>query len=69
MMTLLNLMQKLGLRPPSKDILVGWTIQIQAQRRKSPRTPTFSVDSIERTPWVQTLREMVLFLDWVRLHQ
>jgi adenylosuccinate lyase len=65
----LFLLNKLGLKAPSKDAMLQWASHIRALRRTSPHTVTLSVDSGQWAQPIKTLREMVLWLDWVRQHQ
>jgi hypothetical protein len=62
------LMKKLGLKPPSEEARMRWNEQIQTSRGKPSDAPRFSMDSNPRSP-IQTVRDMVLWLDWVRQHQ
>jgi hypothetical protein len=62
------LMKKLGLKPPSEDARLRWDEQIQISRARPSDAPRFSVDSNQPSP-IQTVRDMVLWLDWVRQHQ
>ncbi|HZP17563.1 MAG TPA: hypothetical protein VFB00_06345 [Terriglobales bacterium] len=62
------LMKKLGLKPPSEEARLRWNEQIQTSRGRSSDAPRFSMDSNQPSP-IQTVRDMVLWLDWVRQHQ
>jgi hypothetical protein len=61
------LMKKLGLKPPSEEVRLRWNEEIRASRGRSD-TPRFSTDRNLPSP-IQTVRDMVLWLDWVRQHQ
>ncbi len=63
------LMKELGLKPPSEEVRLQWTEQILASRREPPHPLRLSADSTQWMQPIQTLREMVLWLDWVREHQ
>lgn len=63
------LMKKLGLKPPSEEIRLQWTKQTQTARAMSLSTPRFSVDSTRWMQSLQTVRDMVLWLNLVRQHQ
>lgn len=60
-----SLMKKLDLRPPSEEVQVQWIQRVLASRRKSLGAPGLTVDAAP----IQTLRDMVFWLDWVRQHQ
>jgi hypothetical protein len=62
------LMKKLGLRPPSEEVRLRWNEEIRTSRGKPSDAPRFSTDSNQPSP-IQTVRDMVLWLDWVRQHQ
>jgi len=62
------LMRELGLKPPSGEARVRWNERIQTSRRTSLGAPKFSGESSLRSP-IQTVRDMVLWLEWVRQHQ
>jgi|SRR5215469_1806678 len=61
------LMKKLGLKPPSEDVRAQWAEQILASRRK-PLDPV-PLDSSRWMQPIQTVRDMVLWLNWIREHQ
>lgn len=63
------LMKKLGLKPPSEEARLRWNEQIRTLRATPPLTPGFSVDSTRWMQPIQTVRDMVLWLNWVRQHQ
>jgi hypothetical protein len=62
------LMKKLWLKPPSEEARVRWSEQIQTSRGRPSDAPRFSNDSNPPSP-IQTVRDMVLWLHWVRQHQ
>lgn len=62
------LMKQLGLRPPSEEARAQWTEQVLASRRKPP-LDFMPLDSGRWLQPIQTLRDMVLWLNWVREHQ
>lgn len=62
------LMKKLGLSPPAEEVRLRWNEQTRASRGTSLAPPRFSMDSSQSSP-IQTVRDMVLWLDWVRQHQ
>lgn len=64
----LLLMKKLGLKPPSEEARLRWNEEIRASRGRPSDAPRFSTDSNPPSP-IQTVRDMVLWLDWVRQHQ
>ena len=59
-----SLMQKLKLQPPTEELQLQWIQKVIASRR-AKAAPGSGVDS---TP-ILTLRDMVLWLDWLRQHQ
>jgi hypothetical protein len=59
-----SLMEKLKLQPPTEELQLQWIQQVIASRR-AKAAPGTGVDS---TP-ILTLRDMVLWLDWLRQHQ
>ena len=63
------LMKKLSFKPPSLEAQQQWSEQILASRATSPSTPGFSVDSTKLLQPIQTVRDMVLWLNWVRQQQ
>jgi hypothetical protein len=63
------LMKKLKLRPPSEEVPLQWTEQTQTARATSLSAPRFSVDSTRWMQSIQTVRDMVLWLNFVRQHQ
>ena len=63
------LMKKLGLRPLSLELQQQWSEQVLDSRSKSQRGPSFSADSTKLLQPIQTVRDMVLWLNWVRQHQ
>jgi len=62
------LMKKLRLKPPSEDVRLRWNEEIRAARGRPSDAPRFSTDSNPPSP-IQTVRDMVLWLDWVGQHQ
>ena len=62
------LMKKLGLKPLSEEARVRWNEQIQASRGEPSDAPRFSTHSNPPSQ-IRTVRDMVLWLDWVRQHQ
>jgi hypothetical protein len=62
------LMKKLGLKPPSAEARLSWNEEIRASRGRPSDVPRFSTDSNPPSP-IQTVRDMVLWLDWVREQQ
>ena len=62
------LMKKLGLKPPSEEVRLSWNEEIRASRGRPSDAPRFSTDSNPPSP-IQTVRDMVLWLNWVRQHQ
>lgn len=62
------LMKKLGLKPPSEEVRLRWNEEIRTSRGRPSDAPRFSTDSNPPSP-IQTVRDMVLWLDWVRQHQ
>jgi len=62
------LMKKLGLKPPSEEVRLRWIEEIQGSRARQADVPRFSMDSNQPSP-IQTVRDMVLWLHWVRQHQ
>lgn len=58
------LLEKLNLKPPSKELQLQW-IQLIIASRRAEAAPGFGVDSSS----ILTLSDMVLWLDWVRQHQ
>lgn len=63
------LMKKLSLKPPSEEAQRHWNEQALTSRATTLSTPRFSVDSSRWMQPIQTVREMVLWLNWVRQHQ
>jgi hypothetical protein len=63
------LLKKLGLKSPSEEVRLRWTEQTQTARAKSLSTPRFSVDSTRWMQSIQTVRDMVLWLNLVSQHQ
>jgi len=63
------LLQKLGLKPPSLEVHQQWSEQVLSTRAKSQSVPTFLLDSTKLLQPIQTVRDMVLWLNWVRQHQ
>jgi hypothetical protein len=61
------LLKELGLKPPSEEVRAQWTEQVLASRRK-PFDPV-PLDSRRWMQPIHTLRDMVLWLNWVREHQ
>jgi hypothetical protein len=61
------LMRELGLKPPSEEVRLRWNEEIRAPRGRPSGAPRFSTDLTP--PPIQTVRDMVLWLDWVRQHQ
>ncbi len=62
------LMRKLGLKPPSEEVRLRWIERILTSRGRPSDAPRFATDSNQPSP-IQTVRDMVLWLDWVRQHQ
>lgn len=62
------LMRKLGLKPPPAEARRQWNEQIQTSRARSA-APGFSVDSTQLMQPIRTVRDMVLWLGWVRQNQ
>ena len=63
------LIQELGLKPPSEETRLRWNEQIQTLRARSPVAPRFSADSTHLMQPIRTIRDMVLWLNWVRQNQ
>lgn len=63
------LMKELDLKPPSLELQQQWSEQVLHSRAKSRLTPKSSVDSTKLLQPIQTVRDMVLWLNWVRQHQ
>jgi hypothetical protein len=63
------LMKKLSLKPPSEEARLQRNEQILTSRATTPSTPRFSVDSTRWMQPIQTVRDMVFWLNWVRQHQ
>lgn len=63
------LMKKLNLRRPSESIQQEWLERSLSARTAVQATPTFSVDSSNILQPIRTVREMVLWLNWVREKQ
>ncbi|MBV9180950.1 MAG: hypothetical protein JO356_06530 [Acidobacteria bacterium] len=63
------LMKKLGLQPPSLEVQQQWSEQMLSSRMRPQNTPKLSADSSKLLQPIQTVRDMVLWLDWVRQHQ
>jgi hypothetical protein len=63
------LMKTLGLRPPSEEVRLQWAEQMLAARQKPPVTVTLTADSSRWMQPIQTVRDMVLWLEWIRQHQ
>jgi hypothetical protein len=59
-----SLMEKLKLQPPTEELQLQW-IQKVISTRRAKAAPGSGVDT---TP-ILTLRDMVLWLDWLRQHQ
>ena len=62
------LMKELRLKPPSEEVRLRWNEEIRTSRGRQSDAPRFSTDSNPPSP-IQTVRDMVLWLDWVRRHQ
>ena len=65
----LYLMKKLGLKPPSKELMIQWSSKVRALRRTGAQTVSLAVDMSYWGQPILTLREMVLWLDHVRRQQ
>jgi len=63
------LLRKLGLKLPSEEALSQWMEQTRTARAALLATPKFSVDSTRWMHPIQTVRDMVLWLNWARQHQ
>jgi hypothetical protein len=63
------LMKELGLKLPSLEVQQQWSEQVISSRAKRQSVPSFSPDSARLLRPIQTVRDMVLWLDWVRQHQ
>jgi hypothetical protein len=63
------LMKKLGLKPLPLEVQQQWSEHILSSRAKSQMGPMFSADSTKSLQPIQTVRDMVLWLNWVRQHQ
>ena len=63
------LLQKLGIKPPSLEVHQQWSEQVLSTRAKSQPMPNFLVDPAKLLQPIQTVRDMVLWLNWVQQHQ
>lgn len=63
------LMKELGLKPPSLEVQQQWSQQVLSARAKSQPGPRFSADSSKLLQPIQSVRDMVLWLNWVRQHR
>lgn len=63
------LLKKLNLEPPPEPARIQWTEQMLVARRKQRDTLSPSTEAASSMQPIQTLRDMVLWLDWVRQHQ
>jgi len=61
------LMKKLGLKLPPAELRLQWAEQMMNARLEPPLK--LGTDSVRWRQPIQTLRDMVLWLDWVRQHQ
>lgn len=61
------LMKELGLKPPSEEVRAQWSERMLASRRKSFDPPP--LDSGRWMQPIQTVRDMVLWLNWIHEHQ
>jgi hypothetical protein len=62
-------LNKLGFRPLSLELQQKWNEQVLYSGWRSERGPNFSADPNKLLQPIQTVRDMVLWLDWVRQHQ
>lgn len=60
------LMEKMGLKLPPEEVRAQWAEQTLRSRQ---RQLTLTTDSARWMQPIQTLRDMVMWLDWVRRHQ
>lgn len=63
------LINQLGLKLPSEELRLQWEEQMLAPRRKASDTVNLLPNSTQWAQPIQTVRDMVLWLDWVRQHQ
>ncbi len=63
------LMKELGLKFPSLEAQQQWSQEVLSSRAAVQSIPTFSSDPNRLLQPIQTLRDMVLWLNWVRRHQ
>lgn len=63
------LLRKLGLRLPSEEARIQWTGQMTTARLKQKVTLSLPANSDGSMQPIQTLRDIVLWLDWIRRHQ
>jgi hypothetical protein len=64
-----SLMNTLGLRPPSEEVVDQWMSDVRARRRPPTQAPNFQMTSASWTQPILTIRDMVLWLDLIRRHQ
>lgn len=63
------LMKRLRLQPISLESREQWIEHALSSRASLLSAPHFSADSSKLLQPIQTIRDMVLWLDWVRQHQ
>jgi hypothetical protein len=63
------LMKQLSLKPPTEEVWFQWSEKVLTARRESLSTVSLRTDSSQWMQSIQTLRDMVVWLDCVRQHQ
>jgi hypothetical protein len=63
------LVRKLELKPLPQGALIEWATEFRTRQRTSAPAPNFQASSASWTQPIQTVGDMVLWLDWVRSHQ
>ena len=63
------LIKRLGFGSPPQELWVQWAERVLATRATTPHGPNLSPDSNQWMQPIQTVRDMIFWLDWVRQHQ